>query len=67
MTVNEEGIINFHVANRAATHLGRKLYSTTPPALAELIANSYDAYATEVRVTIDKESTTSLLLTMVRV
>lgn len=55
MTVNEEGIINFHVANRAATHLGRKLYSTTPPALAELIANSYDAYATEVRVTIDKD------------
>lgn len=56
MAVNEEGIINFHVANRAATHLGRKLYSTTPPALAELIANSYDAYATEVRVAIDKDT-----------
>lgn len=54
MAVNEEGVINFHVANRAATHLGRKLYSTTPPALAELIANSYDAYATEARVTIDR-------------
>lgn len=54
MANNEDGMIKFHVANRAATHLGRKLYSTTPPALAELIANSYDAYATEVRVIIDK-------------
>ena len=42
--------ICFHVANKAAMHLGRKLYSTTPPALAELIANSYDAYASEVYV-----------------
>lgn len=55
MAISEEGIINFHVANRAATHLGRKLYSTTPPALAELIANSYDAYATEVHVTIYRD------------
>lgn len=55
MAVNGEGVINFHVANRAATHLGRKLYSTTPPALAELVANSYDAYATQVHVTIDKD------------
>ena len=50
MTVNEEGTISFHVANKAAMHLGRKLYSTTPPALAELIANSYDAYASKVYV-----------------
>lgn len=54
MTVNADDVISFHVANRAATHLGRNLYSTTPPALAELIANSYDAYATEVHVTIDR-------------
>lgn len=50
MTANEDGVISFHVANKAAMHLGRKLYSTTPPALAELIANSYDAYASEVYV-----------------
>jgi len=31
-------------------HLGVKMYSTVPPALAELIANSYDACATEVRI-----------------
>lgn len=56
MTINESDIISFHVANRAATHLGRKLYSTTPPALAELIANSYDAYATEVHVEISRST-----------
>ena len=50
MTANEDDVISFHVANKAAMHLGRKLYSTTPPALAELIANSYDAYASEVYV-----------------
>lgn len=31
-------------------HLGVKMYSNMPPALAELIANSYDACATEVHV-----------------
>lgn len=37
-------------------HLGVKMYSTMPPALAELIANAYDACATEVHVNLyDKE------------
>ena len=31
-------------------HLGVKMYSTIPPALGELIANSYDACATEVHI-----------------
>lgn len=31
-------------------HLGVKMYSHIPPALAELIANAYDACATEVRI-----------------
>jgi uncharacterized protein (TIGR02391 family) len=31
-------------------HLGVKMYSTIPPALAELIANAYDACSTEVRI-----------------
>jgi uncharacterized protein (TIGR02391 family) len=31
-------------------HLGVKMYSTIPPALAELIANSYDACSTEVYI-----------------
>lgn len=31
-------------------HLGVKMYSHVPPALAELIANAYDACATEVQI-----------------
>lgn len=34
--------INFSTTNNAVTHLGRNLYSSTPPALAELVANSYE-------------------------
>lgn len=37
-------------------HLGVKMYSTMPPALAELIANAYDACATEVHIKLyDKD------------
>lgn len=32
-------------------HLGVKMYSTLPPALAELISNSYDADASKVKLT----------------
>lgn len=43
-------LIDFEIANRAVGHLGRHLYRTTPPALAELVANSFDAYARKVTV-----------------
>lgn len=59
--VEAEQILNFHTANNAATHLGRKLYTTTPPALAELIANSYDAYATKVDVKLDSNNGTIIV------
>ena len=49
-------ILKFSVANNAVTHLGRNLYSTTPPALAELVANSYDAYATKVNLHLSSQS-----------
>lgn len=48
--------LKFSIANNAVTHLGRNLYSTTPPALAELVANSYDAYATEVNINLSNEA-----------
>lgn len=35
---------------RTIEHLGVKMYSTLPPALAELISNSYDADAGEVKL-----------------
>jgi len=33
-------------------HLGLRMYSTLPPALAEIISNSYDADATNVTITL---------------
>lgn len=36
-------------------HLGVGLYSSTPAALTELVANSWDADANEVRITIDPD------------
>lgn len=50
-----EGTIDFSVSNNSVTHLGRNLYSTTPPALAELVANSYDAYAKQVDIIINND------------
>ena len=48
--------LKFSIANNAVTHLGRNLYSTTPPALAELVANSYDAYAKRVDIHLSDDS-----------
>ena len=40
---------------RTIEHLGIKMYSTLPPAIAELIANAYDACASEVVVKLSDE------------
>lgn len=37
-------------------HLGVQMYSTIPPALAEMIANAYDACAKEVRIKLYDQS-----------
>lgn len=37
-------------------HLGVRMYSTLPPALAEIISNSYDADANNVTVTLSEEN-----------
>ena len=36
-------------------HLGVRMYSTLPPALAEIISNSYDADANNVTITLTEE------------
>lgn len=36
--------INLQVAYGAVKHFGRNLYTSNPPAIAELVANSWDAY-----------------------
>lgn len=47
--MSDEKLIMTFEAN-TIKHLGVKMYSNMPPALAELIANAYDACATEVHV-----------------
>lgn len=47
--MSEEKLIMTFEAN-TIKHLGVKMYANMPPALAELIANAYDAFATEVHV-----------------
>lgn len=49
-----DNTIEFSIANKAVNHLGRRLYSSNPPAIAELVANSYDAYATLVDIKFEK-------------
>lgn len=43
----------FQVDVNVINHLGVGLYSSTPAALTELVANAWDAEATEVRITVD--------------
>ena len=52
----ELGVLKFQVAFGAVRHFGRNLYSTTPPAVAELVANSWDAYAKECKIYIKDDS-----------
>ncbi len=40
---------------RTIKHLGVRMYATLPPAIAEIIANAYDADASEVVVTLHEE------------
>jgi uncharacterized protein (TIGR02391 family) len=39
-------------------HLGLRMYSTLPPALAEIVSNSYDADAENVTITLSEENGT---------
>ena len=42
--------LDFEIAFGAIRHFGKNLYTTNPPAIAELVANGWDAYATECRI-----------------
>ena len=59
--------IDLQIAYGAVKHFGRNLYTSNPPAIAELIANSWDAYCTECDIfyndtEIDGYKKTSLLI-----
>ncbi len=46
----------FHVDVNVINHLGVGLYSSTPAALTELVANAWDADASEVRITVNSNA-----------
>lgn len=46
-TNNLLNTLEFQIAFGAVRHFGRNLYTTNPPAIAELVANAWDAYARE--------------------
>lgn len=45
--------LDFKIALGAVKHFGRNLYTSNPPAITELIANAWDAYATVVHIYIN--------------
>jgi len=45
-------------------HLGVKMYSTLPPALAELISNAYDADADRVEVLFHEQNSSPVSITV---
>lgn len=45
--------MTFHL--NTISHLGSQLYHSVPPAIAELLSNSYDADSTHVEIKIDRE------------
>src|SRR6266446_5189826 len=55
----------FRFSPRILDHLGLSAYNSLPKCLAELVANSYDADATEVRISfpdvLDENATIELL------
>lgn len=48
--------------NKTIKHLGISLYSSLPPVIAELVANAYDANATEVKVYINDSPDKSIVI-----
>lgn len=49
-----EDKINFIVTSRLLDHIGLAMYSSLPKAISELVANSYDANAQNVYLTVPK-------------
>lgn len=55
MTQNSEKKLEMSFMPNTIEHLGARLYSTIPPVLSELIANAYDADATEVQIQLEED------------
>lgn len=60
MKQRERLVLRFH--NNTLKHLGISLYSTLPPVIAELVANSYDANANNVNILINDDKEKSITI-----
>lgn len=56
--MSEAKPLEMHFDPRTVKHLGVRMYSTLPPALAELISNAYDADAENVVITLEDNGAT---------
>jgi len=54
---------SFKIDLNVLNHLGLGLYSSTPAVLTEIIANAYDAEATEVSINFDKQNNKVTIVT----
>jgi len=61
MTEKNKQRLQMKFAPNTIEHLGVKMYSTLPPVVSELIANSYDADAKEVKIIL-KDSTEKIII-----
>lgn len=48
--------VKFQIALGAVKHFGKNLYTSNPPAISELIANSWDAYAKKCQILINENT-----------
>lgn len=48
--------VQFQMSLGAVKHFGKNLYTSNPPAIAELIANAWDAYAKKCQIVIQNNS-----------
>lgn len=53
--------VDFQVALGAVKHFGRNLYTSNPPAIAELVANAWDAYATRCEISYNSQERSLLV------
>lgn len=60
--MNDNQILKMKFDINTIKHLGVMLYSTLPPVLAELVANSWDADATEVQVILNDEAEKEIII-----
>lgn len=54
--MNKQEYVPFQIALGAVKHFGKNLYTTNPPAIAELIANAWDAYAKKCQIIVNDDN-----------